>query len=71
MVLGVVTYSSYHFVDWVFDQVQNMITSVIFESKHKMLELECVALFYFQDKQISPKIYNTLNDANLVYDGKM
>ncbi|KAF7264351.1 hypothetical protein GWI33_023418, partial [Rhynchophorus ferrugineus] len=65
---GIKVHSSYYFIDWNFDIEENIVTSVKFESRHKMLELNCQAIFFFYDKSISPKIYQLLNSAGIVFD---
>lgn len=62
-------YSSYYFINWTFSPDTNVVASVRFESKHKMLELGCQAIFFFYDKSISPRIYQVINQAGLVFDG--
>lgn len=62
-------YSSYYFIDWTYWQDDNMISDVKFESKHKMLEMSCQAIFFFYEKSISPRIYQVINQAGLVFDG--
>ncbi|XP_057670515.1 cilia- and flagella-associated protein 61-like isoform X2 [Diorhabda carinulata] len=64
-------YSSYYFIDWTYDAESNCITKAKFESKHKMLEMECLALFFFSEKEISPRVYSVINNAGLVYDGRL
>ncbi|XP_076254261.1 LOW QUALITY PROTEIN: cilia- and flagella-associated protein 61-like [Rhynchophorus ferrugineus] len=68
---GIKVHSSYYFIDWNFDIEENIVTSVKFESRHKMLELNCQAIFFFYDKSISPKIYQLLNSAGIVFDGRL
>ncbi|CAG9857665.1 unnamed protein product [Phyllotreta striolata] len=68
---GVKIYQSYYFIDWQYDEETNLITSAKFESKHKMLEQECLAMFMFHEKEISPRMYKVLNSAGLVYDGRL
>lgn len=63
-------YSSYHFIDWTYDSQSNLITSAKFESRHKILELNCLAMFFFNDKEISDRIQKIIRNAGLVYDGK-
>lgn len=63
-------YSSYYFVDWECDVHQNRITRVKFESRHKMINIKCLAMFYYGEKDIKRSITACLQDANLVYDGK-
>ncbi|KAG5866672.1 hypothetical protein JTB14_013124 [Gonioctena quinquepunctata] len=68
---GIVIYSSFYFIDWTYDTVDNIITHAKFESRHNMLQMECMALFYFNEKEISPSIYKIINNAGLVYDGRL
>ncbi|CAH1279957.1 unnamed protein product [Diabrotica balteata] len=68
---GVKIYSSYYFIDWTYDAESNYITKIKFESRHKMLEVECMAMFVFNEKEISPRVYNVINNAGLVYDGRL
>lgn len=63
-------YSSYYFVEWECDVRQNCITSVKFESRHKMMNIKCLAMFYYGEKGVQRNISACLNDAHLVYDGK-
>ncbi|KAJ8956355.1 hypothetical protein NQ318_015093 [Aromia moschata] len=68
---GITMYASYYFVDWEYDPEENIITAAKFESRHKMLELECFAMFYFHTRSVSPRIYRVINEAGLVYDGRL
>lgn len=63
-------YSSYYFIDWSVNRETNMITAAKFESRHKMLEIECIAMFYFNEKGISRSLQKVISKAGLVYDGK-
>lgn len=62
-------YSSYYFIDWKFDAENNIITAAKFESRHKQLEINCIAMFYFSDKDITLRLRRIMKDAGLVYDG--
>ncbi|XP_030755200.1 cilia- and flagella-associated protein 61-like [Sitophilus oryzae] len=64
-------YSSFYFINWRYNDKENIVTSVKFESKHKMLELDCQAIFFFYEKSISPKVYQVINQAGLVFDGRL
>lgn len=68
---GIQVCSSCYFINWTYNSEENIVTSVKFESKHKMLELSCQAVFFFDDKSISPKIYQVINQAGLVFDGRL
>lgn len=48
-----------------------MVTSIRFESKHKMIDIECLALFAFGDKSISTRTFLAINRAGLVFDGNL
>lgn len=64
-------YSSYYFVDWVYDRDRNLITSAKFESQHKMLDLKCLAMFVFNDKSVNIRLQKVIREAGLVYDGNL
>ncbi|CAH1118654.1 unnamed protein product [Phaedon cochleariae] len=68
---GITIYSSYYFIDWTYDPSDNIITMAKFESRHKMLEMECLAMFFFNEKEVSPRVYRVINNAGLVYDGRL
>ncbi|CAH2014115.1 unnamed protein product [Acanthoscelides obtectus] len=68
---GIQVYQSYYFIDWEFDPSENVITMAKFESRHHMLELECMAMFYFAEKEIHSRVYKVINQAGLVYDGRL
>lgn len=68
---GIEVYSSYNFLEWQFDQAMNIITSAKFEAKHNMLEVPCTAMFFFNEKGISQRLYKVMTDAGLVFDGKI
>ncbi|CAG9770000.1 unnamed protein product [Ceutorhynchus assimilis] len=68
---GIRMYSSYYFINWEYWEEENRILSVRFESKHKMLEMSCQAIFFFYDKTISPKIYQVVSQCGLVFDGRL
>nr|CAI5824831.1 unnamed protein product [Callosobruchus analis] len=68
---GIQVYQSYYFIDWEFDPAENVITMAKFESRHHMLELDCMAMFYFAEKEIHSRIYKVINQAGLVYDGRL
>ncbi|KAJ8980373.1 hypothetical protein NQ317_009367 [Molorchus minor] len=68
---GITVYCSYYFVDWEYDEEENVVTAVKFESRHKILELECMAMFYFHNKGVVPRVYRVINEAGLVFDGRL
>lgn len=63
-------YSSFYFIDFEFDPVENLITNVRFESRHKMLNVSCLAMFFFGDRDVQPRVATVLQNAGLVYDGE-
>lgn len=67
---GIEVYSSYYFIEWQLDQALNIIISAKFEAKHHMLEVPCTAMFFFNEKGISPRLYRVITEAGLVFDGK-
>lgn len=68
---GIEIYSSYYFIEWQIDPALNVITSAKFESKHHMLEVPCTAMFFFNEKGISPRLYKVITEAGLVFDGEL
>ncbi|XP_050302065.1 cilia- and flagella-associated protein 61-like [Anthonomus grandis grandis] len=68
---GIEVYSSYYFINWTYCPEENIITEVKFESKHKMLKMACQAIIFFYEKSISPRIYQVINSAGLVFDGRL
>ncbi|KAJ8916545.1 hypothetical protein NQ315_000187 [Exocentrus adspersus] len=71
MAEGIEVYSSYYFIDWEMDPSVNIITSVKFEAKHHMLEVPCTAMFFFNNKGISTRLYKVITEAGLVFDGRL
>ncbi|KAK9704483.1 Cilia- and flagella-associated protein 61, N-terminal domain [Popillia japonica] len=67
--LGIEIYSGFHFVNWSFDEEKNGINAVMFESQHKLHEIECIGMFAFCNKAISTRTFLAMNRAGLVFDG--
>lgn len=67
--LGIKIHKGFHFIDWTFDANNDGITAVVFESKHKIEEVECIGMFAYCDKMISKRTFLAINNAGLVFDG--
>ncbi|KAF5296312.1 hypothetical protein FQA39_LY12529 [Lamprigera yunnana] len=64
-------YKSYYFVDWTTDKETAHTICVTFESRHRRIFLDCVAMFMYNDKIVSPKTFMAIINAGLVFDGAL
>ncbi|GJQ86024.1 hypothetical protein Trydic_g14968 [Trypoxylus dichotomus] len=67
--LGVQVHIGFHFINWSFDEENNGINSVMFESRHQLQEIECIGMFAYCDKMVSMRTFLAINRAGLVFDG--
>ncbi|KAK9753847.1 hypothetical protein QE152_g1456 [Popillia japonica] len=62
-------YVDYEFVDWTFDDKNYNITSIMFESRTRLLTVNCMAVFMYEKKRISRKTFQAVTSCNLIFDG--
>ncbi|KAI4454655.1 cilia- and flagella-associated protein 61 [Holotrichia oblita] len=67
--LGIQMYVDYEFVDWTFDDKNHNIISIRFESKTRLLDVDCMAVFMYEKKRISTKTFKAVTNCNLIFDG--
>lgn len=67
--LGIQMYVDYEFVDWTFDDKNYNITSIMFESRTRLLTVNCMAVFMYEKKRISRKTFQAVTSCNLIFDG--
>lgn len=68
---GIIIYSFYYLTNWTMDEELNVVKTAKFESKYKMIELSLSAMFVFTEKLVSQRTFNAINNAGLVFDGRL
>nr|CAD7580057.1 unnamed protein product [Timema californicum] len=67
----VTIYSDYCFVDWTMNPNQSNICSAKFQTRTKYIDIQCDALFFYGNKDVSSRTFSALNNASLVYNGRL
>ncbi|XP_026479838.1 cilia- and flagella-associated protein 61-like [Ctenocephalides felis] len=68
---GIQFFPNHYYMSWVLDRETNMIISAKFESRFKMADIPCAAMFYYGTRLVSTKTFTAINRAGLVYDGRL
>lgn len=68
---GINVLSEFELLDWNVDEKKNLVTSIRFESRHKLLELDCLCFFMYAVRSVSQRTIMAIGNAGLVFDGKL
>nr|CAD7446230.1 unnamed protein product [Timema bartmani] len=67
----VMIYSDYYFVGWTMNRNQSNVCSAKFQTRTKYIDIQCDALFFYGNKDVSLQTFSALNNASLVYNGRL
>lgn len=68
---GIIIHSYFYLKCWQTGENKLFINSAQFESKYKLLEIPCIAMFVYTEKLISQRTFMAFNNAGLVFDGRL